>query len=84
MIELIQRKIDQKPLILYLNGKLFHLCSYVGLDSVRNVIESGEVFTEKHLDLLEGNMDDIDIKKPEVVCFFRLVRGYLTGTEELF
>jgi hypothetical protein len=35
-------------------------------DSVRNVIESGEVFTTSHLEILEGTLDEIDSSKDEV------------------
>jgi hypothetical protein len=35
-------------------------------DSVRNVIESGEVFKTRHLEILEGTLDEIDSKKTEV------------------
>lgn len=63
--------------MLYLNGKPKYKLTII--DSIRNVIESGEVFTEKHLRLLEGTLDEIDINKPEVKEFLSLVRGYLAA-----
>jgi len=63
--------------VLYLNGKPKYKLTII--DSIRNVIESGEVFTEKHLRLLEGTLDEIDINKPEVKEFLSLVRGYLAA-----
>jgi hypothetical protein len=42
------------------------------------VIESGEVFTTNHLEILEGTLDDIDSKKTEVQQFIALIRGYLS------
>lgn len=75
---LIQKKIERKPLVLYLTGKLASYLTPSLLDSVRNVIERGEVFGSKHLITLESTLDDIDANKPEVKDFVGLVRGFLS------
>jgi len=77
LMQLISKKIERKPLVLYLNGKSQYTLTVI--DSIRNVIESGEVFTENHLRLLEGTLDEIDITKPEVKEVLSLVRGYLAA-----
>jgi hypothetical protein len=41
------------------------------------VIESGEVFTNKHLDMLTATLDEIDSNKDEVKQFLSLLRGFL-------
>ena len=48
-------------------------------DSVRNVIESGEVFTAKHLEMLVETLDEIDGSKEEVRQFITLIRGYISA-----
>ena len=48
-------------------------------DTVRNVIESGEVFTHRHLAQLEETLDEIDSDKYEVKKWFELVRCFLDG-----
>jgi len=51
-------------------------------DSVRNVIESGEVFTTSHLEILERTLDEVDSKKAEVQQFLKLIKSYLNGDKK--
>ena len=66
--KILEHQIGEKPLVLYALGKSIHslLTFYTWLDSIKNVINSGNEFTRVNFRTLMTTFDDFDQTKPEV------------------
>lgn len=51
-------------------------------DQIKNVIESGQVYTEKHFFNLLESMDPVDLQKPEVQKFIEIYEDEMACERE--